>query len=162
LSAQLEEKALYGFLSARFGEETGLTSDAVRSFMRSCPSDTDVVILAPHVGWDSSALFLNIIEQGDFMHAGLLAAAQAAFDVVGFSVDAARLVSDSRTLVLGNYFLATPRFWRRWLEINEKLFALAEDQSAPAGAKLRTPSTHQSEAEPVGLKVFVMERIAAL
>ena len=162
LSARLEDDALYGFLSPRFGEKTGLTAGRVAAFVAACKPAPDAVILAPHIGWDFSTMFLSVLEQGEHMHPGLMAAAQAAFDAIGLPVEAAGLVNDSRRAVFSNFLLARADFWRQWLGINEALFALAEDAASPVGALLRATTTYRAGAGPVAQKVFVMERIATL
>ena len=58
-----------------------------------------------------------------------------------------------------NYFIAKPRFWRAWLEINEQMFAIAERPDDPLGEELRTP-TRVSRQRNVQMKIFIMERIA--
>ena len=69
------------------------------------------------------------------------------------------LVMDSRHIVFSNYFLARPKFWRAWLEVNEKLFALCEAGNNPLARSL-TEETQYDGA--VQRKVFLMERIASL
>ena len=162
VSNTLDEGALYGFLSPRFGEKTRLNARQVFQFVASCKREPDVVILNPHIGWDFSTLFLSVFEHGEHMHPGLVAAAQSSFDTIGLKVDVSALVNDSRSAVFSNFFLAKPDFWRRWLGINEKLFALAEDEASPIGALLRATTTYRAAAGPVQQKVFLMERIATL
>ena len=53
------------------------------------------------------------------------------------------LVSDSRNTVHSNYFIAKPRFWRAWLAVNERLFAIAESADDPLGAELRAPTAYR-------------------
>jgi hypothetical protein len=61
--------------------------------------------------------------------------------------------------VHSNYFIAKPRFWRAWLGITERMFAIAESQSDPLGAALRSPTPYRGSLN-VQMKIFVMERIA--
>ena len=65
---------------------------------------------------------------------------------------------DSRTTVFSNYFVARPAFWRRWLEINERLFAMCEDQHHPLHAALTRPTNYPNTQR----KVFIMEGMASL
>jgi hypothetical protein len=69
------------------------------------------------------------------------------------------LVSDSRNTVHSNYFIAKPRFWRAWLGINEKMFAIAETPADALGAELRAPTSYRGSLN-VQMKIFVMERVA--
>jgi hypothetical protein len=57
----LAEDTLYGFLSPRFSEKTGLTFEAIRSFIESNYSNHDVVSFSPF--WDLMCLFKNVFEQ---------------------------------------------------------------------------------------------------
>src|SRR5258707_675039 len=69
------------------------------------------------------------------------------------------LVSDSRNTVHSNYFIAKPRFWRAWLAVNERMFAIAETPSDALGEALRTPTRYRGGSN-VQMKIFIMERIA--
>jgi hypothetical protein len=61
--------------------------------------------------------------------------------------------------VHSNYFIAKPRFWRAWLAINERMFAIAETPSDALGEALRTPTTYRG-GSAVQMKIFIMERMA--
>ena len=158
----LEPGTFYGFLSPRFKEKTRLTGKRVAEFVASLRPEPDVVILTPHIGWDFSTLFPNVLHQGEFLHPGLLAATNAAFHAIGLPAGAPEVLSDSRTAVFSNFFVAKPAFWHKWFEINEKLFAVAEDEGSPAGELLRRRANYRADAGPVAYKVFLMERIATL
>lgn len=158
LNAHLEEDAYYGFLSPKFGEKTGLDAGQVERFVRANAAQADVLIFSPY--YDQSAFYLSVFEQGESRHPGSLRTAQDAFAAIGLDVGLEELITDSRTTVFCNYFVARPRFWREWLAINEKLFALAERGDSAIGARLNALTTHAEETVP--MKVFVMERIASL
>ena len=64
-----------------------------------------------------------------------------------------------RNTVHSNYFIAKPRFWRAWLAINERLFAIAESPDDALGEELRAPTSYRGRDE-VQMKIFIMERIA--
>src|ERR1700722_18971933 len=57
LNEALDENAFYGFLSPKFRLKTGLSSDAVREFIRA-DSAADVVLLSPSI--HNSAYYLNV------------------------------------------------------------------------------------------------------
>jgi hypothetical protein len=61
--------------------------------------------------------------------------------------------------VHSNYFIAKPRFWRAWLAINEKMFAIAETPGDSLGEALRAPAPYRGSRN-VQMKIFVMERLA--
>src|SRR5882762_2886037 len=108
---------------------------------------------------DEDAFYLNVFEHGDAEHPGLKNVAQRLFERLGLPDDLDSLVSDSRNTVFSNYFIAKPRFWRAWLAINEKMFAIAETPSDALGEALRTPTSYRG-GSTVQMKIFIMERIA--
>ena len=68
-----------------------------------------------------------MFEHGESEHPGLAGIAARFFARIDPAARLDELVSDSRNTVHSNYFIAKPRFWRAWLEVNERLFAIAED-----------------------------------
>lgn len=158
LNEVLDENAFYGFLSPKFELKTSLNSEVVREFILAADSATDVILLSPSI--HNSAYYLNVFEHGDAEHPGLKNVTKRLFERLDLPVDLDSLVSDSRNTVYSNYFIAKPRFWRAWLAINEKIFAIAETPADALGEALRTPTTYRGGSH-VQMKVFVMERIAA-
>jgi hypothetical protein len=157
LNEALDENAFYGFLSPRFKLKTGLDSAVVRDFVRAADSATDVILLSPSI--HNSSYFLNVFEHGDAEHPGLKGVAARLLERLELPHDLDSLVSDSRNTVLSNYFIAKPRFWRAWLAINERMFAIAEAPADALGEALRTPTTYRGGSH-VQMKIFLMERIA--
>jgi len=153
----LDEDAFYGFLSPKFTLKTSLSAADVREFILSTDVATDVILLSPSI--HNSAYFLNVFEHGNAEHPGLKAVAAQLFERLGLPCDLDLLVSDSRNTVHSNYFIAKPRFWRAWLAINEKMFAIAETAADSLGEALRAPTTYRG-GSTVPMKIFVMERIA--
>ncbi len=157
LDQALDENTFYGFLSPKFKLKTSLSSADVREFILAAGSAVDVVLLSPSI--HNSAYYLNVFEHGDAEHPGLKSVAKALFDRLELFSDLDSLVSDSRNTVHSNYFIAKPRFWRAWLAINEKMYAIAETPADALGEALCAPTTY-SGATHVQMKIFVMERIA--
>jgi hypothetical protein len=152
----LDEDTFYGFLSPRFTHKTNMTAAMVRQFLAASAA-ADVVLLSPSI--HNSAYFLNVFQHGDSQHPGLLDVAQRFFARIGRPTDLGLLVTDSRNTVHSNYFIAKPRFWRRWLEVNEQLFAMAEAPQDELGAALRAATRYRGTNQ-VQMKIFLMERIA--
>jgi hypothetical protein len=157
LKEVLDEDAFYGFLSPKFELKTGLNSVVVREFILAAGSATDVILLSPSI--HNSAYYLNVFEHGDAEHPGLKNVAKQLLERLDLPNDLDSLVSDSRNTVHSNYFIAKPRFWRAWLAINERMFAIAETPSDALGEALRTPTTYRGGSN-VQMKIFVMERMA--
>ena len=154
----LDESAFYGFLSPKFQSKTSLGSAAVHDFIVSSGSAIDVFLLSPSI--HNSAYFLNVFEHGDAEHPGLKDIAKRLLERLGLPNDLDTLITDSRNTVFSNYFIAKPRFWRAWLDINEKMFAIAESPMDPLGEALRTPTSYRG-GRNVQMKIFVMERVAS-
>jgi hypothetical protein len=157
LGEALDENTFYGFLSPKFKLKTSLNSAAVREFILASDSAVDVILLSPSI--HNSAFYLNVFEHGDAEHPGLKNVATALFERLEMTSDLDSLVSDSRNTVHSNYFIAKPRFWRAWLAINEKMYAIAETPGDALGEALRAPTTYRGGVH-VQMKIFVMERIA--
>jgi hypothetical protein len=159
LNEVLDESAWYGFLSPKFRLKTNLSSAVVREFINAADPATEVVLFSPRI--DHSAYYWNVFDHGEEEHAGLKDITRRLLERLELPSDLDSLVSDSRNTVFSNYFIAKPRFWRIWLAINEKIFAIAESPSDALGQALRTPTTYRG-GNNVQMKVFVMERIATL
>jgi hypothetical protein len=153
----LDEDAFYGFLSPKFRVKTNLSALQVREFIERADPETDVFLFSPSI--HNSAYYWNVFEHGESEHRGLLGVAARFFARIDPAARLGELVSDSRNTVHSNYFVAKPRFWRAWLELNERLFAIAEDPADRLGEELRTPTAYRGSAE-VQMKIFIMERTA--
>jgi hypothetical protein len=158
LENSLNESTLYGFLSPRFKQKTGLSGVDVYRFIESS-SDADVFTFSPAPC--HGAFFLNAFEHGDFFDPGSLELAAAFFERIDAGVDLRNLVNHSGNLVFSNYFFAKPRFWREWMNICNQLFEAAE--GGGIGEELREQLTYKTEGGATSIvqrKVFLMERIA--
>lgn len=158
LSTELRDDELYGFLSPKFGDKGGLWSKTVKDFIVARLGEADVFIFSPF--FDMSAFFVNVFEQGEACHPGLLEVTQKFFLAINFKVDVSRILNDTQNTVFCNYFVATARFWRAWFEIAEKLFAICEGPDSSLKRQLNAPTEHGDER--VAMKVFVLERLATL
>ena len=162
-STPLHEDRFYGFLSPRFAAKTRLTARAVIDFVRTHAQDADVIAFSPQV--DMGAFFLNLHEQNELFDPGFLASSQAFYDRIpgllrgphGGRVELASLLMDSRQVIISNYFVARPAFWRRWLSIVDPLIECCEDPQDATGQALRVSTSYKGAAR----KVFLAERIAS-
>ncbi|AVP99157.1 hypothetical protein C7S18_19160 [Ahniella affigens] len=159
--AAVDDDSWFGFFSPRFKEKTGLTPSQVTAFVESSAPAVDVVTFSPQA--DMGAFFLSPFEQEEMFQPGFIAASQAFLGAIGVNADLSKIVMDSRQIVFSNYFVAKKPFWRRWIDINEKLFALCEGEKGPKFEALRASLTSPTQY-PGGVqrKVFLMERIASL
>jgi hypothetical protein len=157
LGTPLDEAAYYGFLSPKFHHKTNMTAAMLGDFIARGDPATDVFLFSPSI--HNSAYFLNVFEHGESEHPGLARVAAQLLSRIDPSTRLEALVSDSRNTVHSNYFVAKPRFWRAWLEINEKMYAIAETVGDSLGEALRAPTAYRGRQD-VQMKIFVMERIA--
>jgi hypothetical protein len=157
-STPLDDSAYYGFFSPKFERKTNLSAAAVRDFIAADASSPDAMLFSPSI--HNSAYYWNVFEHGDAEHPGLKRIAQRVFDRLGVAADLDGLITDSRNTVYSNFFAAKPRFWRAWLELNERLFVLAETAGDELGEALRAPTDYRGE-RGVQMKVFIMERMAS-
>jgi hypothetical protein len=160
LDNTLQQDAWYGFFSPRFQEKTGLNAaavDGVIAALERRKPDLEIVLFSPQP--DMGAFFLNVFEQGEMFHPGLMEVSRQVLKEVGFDVPIETLVMDSRQIVFSNYFVAKPAFWRAWLEVTEAIFRIAEDPAHPLYAALNAGTSYRDGSHQ---KVFVVERIASL
>lgn len=157
LNETLEEQAFYGFLSPKFRQKTNLEAAQVEALVRRADASVDVISLTPSI--HNSAYYLNVFAHGEAKHPGLMGVSQRVFERLGLAADLGKLVTDSRTEVFSNYFVARPRFWREWLKITEAIFAIAEDPADVLGGELRAAAPYRARAS-APMKIFVIERIA--
>ena len=155
----LEENTLYGFFSPKFGRKTTLNSAIVNEFIASIPRDIDVIGFSPF--FDQGAIHLNTFEQAATNHSGIWPVFEQAVAFVAPGIDPHGAVMDWRHMVFCNYFVATAAFWRRWLAVNEALFAVAETGTS-ALAQLLNCLVPYGPNGHVPAKVFMQERVASL
>jgi hypothetical protein len=157
LKNELDEDRLYGFLSPRFTDKTGLDGSRLLAFLSKEGVAKDVVTISPQP--DMGAMFLNVFAQNELFDPGFCDTADDFFKTIGLDVDTKSCVMDSTHIVFSNYFFAKPAFWRRWLQVNERIFYLCEEQpdfAAKIGLLKKT-----NYRDGVQRKVFLMERIAS-
>ncbi|MGN6651721.1 hypothetical protein [Trinickia sp.] len=154
----LDENTLYGFFSPKFGQKTKLNSAAVHDFIAFVPRDVDVIGFSPF--FDQSAVFLNAFEQAATNHAGIWPVFEQAVALVAPGVNPHGAVMDSRQIIFCNYFVATAAFWRRWLAVNEVLFAVAEGGTSSLARLLNGTVPYGNDFVPA--KVFMQERVVSL
>jgi len=160
-NATLEEGTFYGFFSPRFYAKTHLRGAQVHEFLRSVDA-ADVVTFSPHPC--HSACFINVFEQGEAFYPGIARTVAAFLREVDPAFDPDTFVTHSRNTVFSNYFVARPPFWRRWLDLCERLVAHAESPASPLHAELIFRHEYRKEggpAMPVQRKVFALERLVS-
>ncbi|WP_175103160.1 hypothetical protein [Pararobbsia alpina] len=156
LNNTLNSDELYGFLSPSFGAKTGLSGRDVQHHIDSHPGH-DIYTFSPFI--QDSACYLNVFEQANMFHPGHVEVAHDYLKEIGVDVDLETLVMDFRTTVYCNYFVAKPSFWQTWFALTEKLFDICEKNDTTLASHLNSLTIYRL---PVGMKVFLTERIASL
>jgi len=153
----LDDAAFYGFFSTKFSAKTGHRRATVDALVARHGASADVLLFSAHP--NQVAFFLNVFEQGEFFHPGLIAVTRDWLHSAGLAVDPAQLLMDVRQTVFCNFFIARPAFWRQWLALGEHLFAVCEGPSTPLQQQLTGATSYRGAAQ---MKIFIMERIASL
>ena len=157
LENSLNADEYYGFLSPLFKQKTNLSAQQVEQYMDNHPG-ADVYTFSPT--FEYSACYLNVFEQGNKCHPGMINVAQDFLDSIDLQVDFTTLINDFRSCVYCNYIIAKPVFWEKWFAITERMFEIAENQDGPLSVSLNE-ITDYGKSE-VQMKVFIIERIASL
>lgn len=160
LANTLEPDTFYGFLSPRFCTKANIPASEVNAFIEKVGEGCDLVSFSPFP--DQNGLFINVFEQGDYVHPGLAACCQSLLAMIGSSLKIQDVTMDTRNAVFCNYFVAKPHFWTHWLDIGEKLFAAAETTASPLYSQLNSNLAWRQGMSGVDTKVFVMERIVSM
>ncbi|WP_205962723.1 hypothetical protein [Pararobbsia silviterrae] len=156
LNTTLDANALYGFFSPAFRNKTHLSAQDVHAFIEANPGH-DVYTFSPFI--QDAACYLNVFEQGNLNHPGHLEVAQQYLQTIGLDVDIEKLVMTLRSAVYCNYFVAKPSFWKMWFGLTERLFEMCEANQTELATLLNSNTIYRL---PVGMKVFLLERIASL
>ena len=152
---QLQEDAWYGFLSPKFHEKTGFTSEFVLWALENHGKNSNVALFSP--GWDQLSYFLNPFEQGEVWHPGLLKLSQDFVDTTGLNINLSNLISDATTSVFSNYIIAKKEFWVEWKKLAEAFFSHAENNS-----NYKDLISYGSADNQFPMKTFIQERLSTI
>lgn len=156
----LKDENWYGFFSPRFQEKTGLNSVEIKKIIQGVEEkdkSVDVILFSPQP--DMGAYFINVFEQGEMFHPGHMQVAKDVLAAIGIDAPIESIIMDSRQIVYSNYFVAKPSFWKRWLQITESIFSIAETSEHPLHDVLNSGTSYRDGSHQ---KVFLIERIASL
>jgi len=150
--------SLWGALSWRFSEKTGMSGDDWVKNITSHPG-YDIYYCDPNP--QNEALFHNLWMQGETSHPQFLAICKAVFQVVGLPVEELTSVLPSERYSSTNCFVATPKFWAAYLTWVKKVLTLADKKLPPKVRDL----LHSVHADDRGLHKgatyipFIVERL---
>jgi hypothetical protein len=150
--------SLWGALSWRFTEKTGMSGDDWVKNITSHPG-FDVYYCDPNP--QNEALFHNLWMQGETSHPQFLAICQAVFQVVGLPTEELISILPSEHYSSTNCFVATPKFWANYLNWVKNVLTLANKKLPPKVRDL----LHSTNADDRGLHKgstyipFIVERL---
>jgi hypothetical protein len=156
--ARLQDAKLWGAVSWRFGEKTGLTGADLLKQIHNAPG-YDVYFCNPHI--ENESVFHNMWLQGLTSHPHFVHVAKAVFDAAGLDARELTAIHPSSSYSSANYFVATPKFWRSYLSFIRKVLVAADKKLSPELRKI----LHSNVADPRGLHggatyvPFIVERL---
>ena len=122
-NAVTEGASLWGALSWRFGEKAGIQGAEWVKQIVDHPGN-DVYYCNPHPL--NEALFHNMWLQGETAHPDFLTLCKAFFKAAGLDENELMSVQASGSYSAANYFVASPKFWQRYLAFVRKTLAAAD------------------------------------
>jgi len=114
---------LWGFVSWKFKQKTGLDGDQVFNFIEKNPG-YDVYLFNPCI--INEAVFLNSWEQGDIHHPNISDIGNKFLRKLGHDYDVREYVIDRRKNVFANYVVGSSKFWTGFMEFSRRLFTEAD------------------------------------
>jgi len=160
-NAATQGAALWGALSWRFGEKTGmLGSDWVKQILDH--PGNDVYFCNPHT--HNEAIFHNMWLQGETSHPNFLDITRAFFQAAGLDEKEIMSIHPSSIYSAANYFVATPEFWARFIPYVRKVLVTADKKLPPMVRDV----LHSKVADDKGLHggatyiPFIVERLFGL
>jgi hypothetical protein len=149
---------LWGALSWRFGEKTGMKGAELLEAMAANPGH-DVYFCNPHI--QNEAIYHNMWMQGETAHPHFVALTRAVFQAAGLDEAEIGALHPSSSYSSANYFVASPKFWALYVPFIRRVLKAADDNLSPT---LRN-ALHSTAADPKGLHggatyvPFIVERL---
>lgn len=107
-----QRATLWGALSWRFGDKTGLSGSALRAAIAAQPG-MDLYYCNPYP--ENEALYANGWHQGLPPHPGFLKLCTAVFQAAGLDQRELHAIQPSQAFSTCNYFVGSPAFWNAYL-----------------------------------------------
>jgi hypothetical protein len=127
-NAATQGATLWGALSWRFGEKTGMQgADWVKQIVAN--PGHDVYFCNPHT--HNEAIFHNMWMQGETSHPSFVEITKAFFAAAGLDDKEISTIQPSSSFSAANYFAGTPKFWERYIAFIRKVLTSAEKKMSP-------------------------------
>lgn len=122
-SRLVEGASLWGALSWKFGEKTGMRGEELRQVIAAHPGH-DVYYCNPFP--ELEGLYHNLWLHGETAHPNFLLLCQEFFEAAGLEPRALTAFTPSKYFASANYFIASPKFWQSYLAYIERIVSKAE------------------------------------
>ena len=160
-NSTLDKDSWYGFFSPKFKNKTGLNHQNVMNYILECEKKNDVIIFS-HYCWDQIAYFQNPFFQGNFFHPGLLDLSQQFLDSLNINLKLNKMVTHSLSTVFGNFVVAKPNYWIKWLALADLFFDIVEQNKTEFANILNKKTSYGSKLVQAPIKTFIQERFPSI
>jgi len=157
-NAATEGASLWGALSWRFAEKTGMQgADLVKQIIDH--PGYDVYFCNPHPF--NEALYHNMWVQGEVSHPQFLELVRLFYAAAGLEDKDLRVIESSGNFTASNYFVASPKFWATFIPFVKRVLVTADRVLDPKVRDL----IHSKVADDKGLHAgatyvpFIVERL---
>ncbi len=157
-SKELQDVKLWGALSWKFGQKTGLSGAEFKREIATNPG-YDVYFCNPH--FETEALYHNLWLQGETAHPNFIALCKELFEVADLPAELLTEIQPSLHFATANYFVATPAFWKRYAAFVSRVLLAANNKLSPTARAILFSAT----ADPSGVHArasyipFIVERL---
>lgn len=157
-SGQMQDAALWGALSWKFQEKTGLTGTDLRNIIAANPGH-DVYFCNPHP--ELEALYHNLWLHGETSHPNFLVLCREFFEVAGIPVENVHAFVPSSLFASANYFVASPKFWADYTRFVDSVIIKTEaGMSKTAKAMIYSSAADRKSAHAgASYLPFIVERL---
>jgi hypothetical protein len=124
---------LWGALSWKFQQKVGMSGMDLLRLIEGNPG-YDVYYCNPHP--DTESLYPNLWMQGETSHPNFLLLCNEFFEAAGLPTQVFDEIQPSSAFASANYFIATPKFWQRYLAFVEGAIARAEGSLSKTARKM--------------------------
>ncbi len=160
-SGQVQGAELWGALSWKFQEKTGLTGTDLRTIIAANPGH-DVYYCNPHPEFE--ALYHNLWLQGEPSHPNFLVLCREFFEVTGIPLDNLKAFVPSSLFASANYFVASPKFWADYTRFVDAAITKAEAGMSKTAKAMIYSSAADRKGTHAGASYlpFIVERLFAV
>ena len=160
-SGQVQGAELWGALSWKFQDKTGLTGTDLRAIIAAHPGH-DVYYCNPHPEFE--ALYHNLWLQGEPSHPNFLVLCREFFEAAGIPLDNLKAFVPSNLFASANYFVASPKFWADYVLFIDAVLAKADSGMSKTAKAMIYSSAADSKGAHAGASYlpFIVERLFAV